>query len=42
VVVIELGHTANNGTSYYNHMRWRYQGWQQKNPADFIWAHVTT
>ena len=42
VVVIELGHTANNGTSYYNHMRWRYQGWQQKNPADFIWGHVTT
>ena len=42
VVVFEIGHTANNGTSYYNHMRWRYQGWQQKNPADFIWAHVTT
>ena len=42
VVVFEIGHTANNGTAYYNHMRWRYQGWAQKNPADFVWAAVTT
>ena len=42
VVVFDLGYTANNGTAYYNHMRWRYVGWQQKNPADFVWGAITT
>ena len=42
VVVFDIGYTNNNGTAYYNHMRWRYVGWQQKNPADFVWSAITT
>ena len=42
VVVFDIGYSSNNGTSYYNHMRWRYQGWNGKRAEDFVWAHVTT
>ena len=42
VVVFDIGYSSNNGTAYYNHMRWRYRGWAQKNPQDFVWGAVTT
>ena len=42
VVCFDLGHTNNNGTAYYNHMRWRFQGWNGKRAEDFVWAAVTT
>ena len=41
VVHCDVG-TANNGTSYYNHMRWEYWGWGNKDGTDFQWGHVTT
>ena len=41
VVHCDVG-TANNGTSYYNHMRWEYWGWGNKEGTDFQWGHVTT
>ena len=42
VVCFDIGYSNNNGTAYYNHMRWRYQGWNGKRAEDFVWAHVTT
>jgi len=42
VVCFDIGHTNNNGTAYYNHMRWRYQGWNGKKSEDFVWSAVTT
>ena len=42
VVVFDIGYSNNNGTAYYNHMRWRYQGWNGKKSEDFVWAAVTT
>jgi len=42
VVCFDLGYSSNNGTAYYNHMRWRYQGWGVKKEQDFVWQAVTT
>jgi len=42
VVCFDIGYSNNNGTAYYNHMRWRYQGWNGKRSEDFVWAAVTT
>jgi hypothetical protein len=42
VVCFDLGYSSNNGTAYYNHMRWRYQGWNVKKEQDFVWQAVTT
>ena len=42
VVCFDLGYGSNNGTSYYNHMRWRYQGWNVKKAQDFVWVTITT
>jgi len=42
VVCFDLGYSSNNGTSYYNHMRWRYQGWGVKKVEEFVWQAVTT
>lgn len=42
VIVFDIGYSNNNGTNYYNHMRWRYQGWNGKRAEDFVWGAVTT
>ena len=42
VVAFDIGYSSNNGTAYYNHMRWRYQGWRNKRVQDFVWQALTT